>query len=203
MRITWLVSLGVFALSACGSQSAECGAAECADICAAQGTPAAEPGGGTALTLTDFEESLLGPVLEDVRAGVRPFAENSIGICRGTQNCEEPLGTDVGELPEGKYMIRAELEVPDVGPKGTWKVEFSTTCETIKVTANGENRTSNDYNRTFEVVHSRSERGFRLQPLRTIESPSPFGRRECSWQLKTVHPDNGQVFEGSWSVPGA
>lgn len=188
-------------LVACGGEPAECGAAECADICAA--TPDPEPAADAGPELTSFEQDLLDPVIKDVRQGVRPFNDEGIGICKGTQQCDEFLGLEAKELPPGKYMVRAELEVPDVGEKGTWKVDFSTNCVTIKDTANGENRSNNEYNRSYDVVHNRADRGYRLQPLRTIESPSKYGKRECSWKLVAPHPDGDKVYEGFWSVPGA
>jgi hypothetical protein len=188
-------------MTACGGEPAQCDAAACADICAA--TPVPEPAGAAGLELTAYEQDLLDPVVKDVRLGVRPFNEEGIGICKGTSQCDEYLGREVKDLPPGKYMIRAELEVPDVGDKGTWKVDFSTECVTIKETANGETRSNNEYNRSYDVVHNRAERGYRLQPLRTIESPSKYGKRECKWKLVAPHPDGDKVYEGFWSVPAA
>ena len=198
--ITILVTLA----AGCGGEAKECGAAECADLCAAASdvVPDAPPP-PAGLTLSAFEQDLLDPLVKDLREGVRPFNAEGIGICKGTQDCDEYLGMEALDLAPGKYMIRAELAVPDVGEKGTWKVDFSTVCETIKDSPDGESRTSNEYNRSYDVVHSRADRGYKLQPLRTIESPSKYGKRECTWKLVAPHPDGDKVYEGSWSVPGA
>jgi len=190
-------------ISACGSKSHECGAVECADICAEN--TKTEPQEAAGLQLTPFEQDLFRPIVEDVRLGVRPYDDASIGLCRGIQKCDEYLGLEVEDLPPGKYMVRAELQVPDVGEKGTWMVDFSTKCTIIRQTAKGEQRSDKEHQRSYPVVHSQAiERGFRLQPLRTIESPSQYGRRECTWKL--VMPQGGgeqKVYEGAWSVPAA
>ncbi len=199
MRFGCFTILGAALISGCGGETPKCGAADCADICAAKPDP--EPAAPVGLKLTAYEQDLVDPLIKDVRLGVRPFNEEGIGICKGVQNCDKYLGMVVEDLPPGKYMIRAELEVPDVGEKGTWKVDFATNCVTIKETANGESRSDNEYNRSYDVVHNRADRGYRLQPLRTIESPSKYGRRECTWKLVAPHPDGDKVYEGSWSVP--
>jgi len=202
MRLGAITILGAGLIASCGERSAECGEAECADICA--DSPEKSDPSPAALQLTEFEQDLFEPVLADVRAGVRPYNDQAVGICRGIQKCDEFLGLEVEELPPGKYMVRAELEVPDIGDKGTWTVDFSTHCEIIRQTANGEKRSDNDYQRSYPVVHSPAqERGFRLQPLRTIESPSTLGRRECTWKISMPQGGEAKVYEGSWVVPAA
>jgi hypothetical protein len=207
MRTTsYLVAL--IALSGCGTpEPATCGDAECAAICDAKGpkeaVPAEEPGKGPDLALTSFTADLLGPMVEDIQGGVRPFGEEGIGICKGTRQCDEFLGTDGVELPAGKYMVRAELQVPNIGEKGTWKVKFDTKCTTIRKTENGETSSSSDYSREYDVRYAGKDRGYRLQPLRTIESPSRGGARECSYTLTAPHPDGDKVYSGKWSTPEA
>ena len=213
----WTGLLGaVVALAACGGGSAECGAAECADICAkAAPAPAPEPargkgnkakgkkkGGGGGAGLSPFEDGLIGPLIADVRAGVRPFDDKGIGICQGTsRDCSSFLGATPGELATGEYSIQARLRVPDVGEKGTWKVRFETHCTTIRSTPNGENRSEKDYDREYDVVYAGPDKGYTLAPLRKITSPGKYGREECTFTITAPHPDGDKVYEGGWQVP--
>ncbi len=197
--LLWLVG--------CGGGTAECGPAECADICARGEAPAPSPATAppapapAAAAMSDFEHQLIDPLVEDVRGGVRPWSDQSVGICKGKKTCDEFLGREPGELPKGDYIVMAELRVPNVGPKGTWTVTFETDCTSIRETPNGESRDTRNYNRTYEVTYAGDERGFRLMPLRMIESPSGSSRTECTWRLKAPHPDGDKVVEGSWSTP--
>ena len=192
-------------LAGCVGGTAECGPAECADICAKEQAPAPSPTPGpapaAAPAMSDFEHKLLDPKLEDLRAGVRPWSDEGIGICRGKKSCDEYLGMEPGELPKVDYLVMAELRVPDIGEKGTWSVTFETDCTSIRTTPNGESRDTRNYNRTYEVFYAGEDRGYRLMPLRTIESPSGSARTECTWTLTAPHPDGDQVYEGSWSTP--
>lgn len=199
---------GVSLLGCTGGGTVECGAEECAAFCEDQAAamtdpagaaadPAPEPTGGVALT--DFEEDMISPHLEDIRGGVRPFDDEGIGICRGERKCDEYLGREVGELPPGDYIVKAELRVPKVGEE--WTVEFQTECETVRKTESGETRSTSENSRTYDVRYAGEQRGYRLMPLRTIESPSRGGSRECSWKLIAPHPDGDKVYEGSWSTP--
>jgi hypothetical protein len=187
-------------LVSCGGTTT-CGPVECASVCEAA-APDVAPG----LVLSDFEKSLLEPLLAETRLGVRPFSEASVGICKGsTRECTEYVGTDVGELPEGEYSVHAHLAVPDVGPKGTWKISFESSCDTIRLKDDGtEVRTTQKGKpREYDAIHSGEGRPFSLAPLRRIESPAKNGRQECTYVLRTLHPDNPQEFKGSWSVPAA
>ena len=98
--------------------------------------------------ITGFEEELLGPVVEDIRGGVRPFGDEGIGICQGKRTCDEYLGTDVGELPEGEFIVKAELRVPNAGELGTWKVTFDTECTTTRTTSSGESSSTSNSSRS-------------------------------------------------------
>lgn len=204
MRLT----LGMFALIAnlggCGSAPADCGETECAAICAtaAEGAPAAEPA-AEAAKVSGFEAGLVDPILQDIRSGVRPFGDDSIGICKGVKQCEDFLGGDAGELGEGRYMVRAELGVPNVGEPGTWKIKFDLECTTTRKTANGDQSSTSNYSREYDVRYAGKDRGYRLQPLRTIESPSKGGARSCKYTITAPHPDGDKVYEGSWSTPEA
>lgn len=201
----------LLAMWGCGGP-AECGTAECADICAASAAktdpaPAPTPGpasSGGALALTAFESSLVGPRLDDLRAGVRPRTPEGIGICKGQErDCTEFLGTSADLLPEGKYMLRADLAVPDIGEKGTWKVKFDLECTTTKQTANGSTSSTSTQNREYEVVYTGPDRGYNLAPLWKIDSPNKFGEQDCKYKITGPHPDGDKVYTGSWRVPQA
>lgn len=201
---------GLAALTACGSTTTvagECGPAECADVCASREAPAAgsatgavaaaASGGGS---LTAFEKTHFDPLLEDLRAGVRPWDDKSTGICKGSgKDCTEFVGTEVTDLPPGEYMMRAELRVPK---NGAWKVRFDTECTVTKKTANGESSSTNTSSKEYDVNYLGEERGSRLSPLYKITSPNPYGAQSCKWTLTGLHPDGDQVYTGSWSVPG-
>ena len=150
----------------------------------------------TAVTAnTEFERSLVEPLLVGIRAGVEPWNDRGIGLCRGERTCEEFLGSTPGELKPGEYLIRADLRVPLAGPPGTWTVRFETEC----VPKDGEPVL---YNRSYEVVAPEGgERPFRLSVLRRITSPNEAGPETCSFTLTAPHPDGDNVFQGSWSTP--
>ena len=152
--------------------------------------------------LTSFEEGLVGPLLSDVRAGVQPWSEESIGLCRGQgRDCPEFLGASADELPPGEYMVRAELKVPQVGAKGAWRVRMETQCTTTRRTANGESTTTSSSSKEYDVQYAGTEHGSRLSPLLTIRSPEPSGAKSCTYTLTSLHPDKPMEWKGSWSVP--
>jgi hypothetical protein len=205
----------MLALIGCGGP-AECGVAECADVCA-KASPApegavegpaknpAQPAPKTgAAGLSSFEQELVNPILEDVRKGVRPFGDNGVGICTGSgKECSSFLGLSPGELPKGTHMVRAELAVPKGGERGTWKVSLDVECTTTKTTKNGSSTSTNNYNKSYDVVYAGKDRGFRLQPLYKIESPNKGGARDCKYKITAPHPDaEDTVWSGSWTVPG-
>jgi hypothetical protein len=154
--------------------------------------------------LTAFEHTLVDPVLDDIRQGIRPFTSESVGICKGQgKECEEYLGLDVGELPPGQYMVRAEFRVPRSGEPGTWKVQFDTECTTTRTTASGESTSTSSNTRDYDVRYAGEDRGYRLSPLYSIDSPSTGGARSCTFKLIGLHPDGDKVIQGSWSTPDA
>lgn len=162
----------------------------------------ATPSGSGASGLSTFEEGLVGPLLADVRAGVQPWSDQSIGICKGQgRDCEEFLGTSAEELPPGEYMMRAELKVPRVGDKGTWKVKFEAQCTTTRKTERGETTTTSSTSKEYEVQFAGTERGSRLSPLYTIRSPDPSGEKHCTYKITSLHPDRPTEWTGTWSVP--
>jgi len=193
-------------LAACGGEAPECGAAECADICAQADAPAAEPAKAKSPepkaepAMTAFESKLIGPLMADVQAGVRPFSDDGIGLCKGaTKECGAFLGRDAGELKPGEYSVQARLRVPNVGPKGTWTVRFQTQCETTA--SDGTVRPGKPYERTFDVIYAGEDRGYTLAPLYKVTSPGDYGAASCTWSLTAPHPDGDKIYEGSWSVP--
>lgn len=181
-----------------GTVAATCGEAECAAVCADGDAGSAGP------ELTEFEKKIVDPILADVREGVRPWSETGIGICKGKRECEEFLGASVADpLPAGDYLLMADLRVPRTGDAHTWTIEVTTDCETVKVTENGETKSSSSNSRSYDVRYAGEERGYRLMPLRTITSPSDGGSRHCTYTIKAPHPDGEKVYTGSWSTPDA
>ncbi|MCB9689285.1 MAG: hypothetical protein H6735_29880 [Alphaproteobacteria bacterium] len=197
-------------LMACGTPTtAECGPEECAAVCDQNTAPAPAPAAPTegkagkqgkagGQKMTTFEHQLLDEVLEDVRAGVRPWDDQAVGVCAGKKECTSYLGMDAGVLAKGDYMVKAELRVPQIGEKGTWKVDFHSECSIDHGAAAPEVRT---YDRTYDVWYGGPERGYRLMPLRTFESPSKGGAQTCKYTITAKHPDGDKVYAGSWSTP--
>lgn len=195
-------------LGACGQAPAKCDEAACKSICeksGAQAAPAAKAPAAKAGAsgLSAFEQGLVDPILEDVRAGIRPFADNSVGLCKGAgKDCEEFLGLEA-ELTEGEYMLRAELRVPKSGDNGTWKVKLETECETVTKTKSGESKSSRSSSKEYTVRYVGEDHGYRLSPLYKITSPHKGGTRNCAWKLVMMHPDGDKTVEGKWMVPAA
>lgn len=142
--------------------------------------------------LSEAEYALVKADLEDLRAGVRPFSDSSLGVCDWKdESCATYLGMDAGELPEGEYLFYAEMRAPKMGPETGYPITFSTDCETTTESGSNSSKSSKDYN----VRYAGKERGYRLK-LRKITSPGKYATK-CSWQL-----DAGEnTFSGSWSVP--
>ena len=151
-------------------------------------------------TLTDSEMDLLSDSLTDIRAGIRGFDDKSIGVCRGSgKNCEEFLGREASDLPEGNYVLYAKLLAPKIKKGKGWKVDYSKECKIIKKNKNGESVTKNTYSKEYHI--GSNPKGWRLAPLATIKSPGKYGRQECSWKL-VLHNVNGtEEITGSWSIP--
>ncbi len=195
-RRNLIVSL-LFAAS-CGSAP---DAASCAAICDAAVATATE---GT-VRFTAFEQQVVGALLDDVRKGVRPVDERSLGVCRKGENvrtCDDWIGPVAEDLPEGEYVLFGSFLVPDIGERGTWKVRLETACTTTRVGPDGkELETSATYEKEYDVVHTAAGKGYTLSPLRRITSPNPTGRQACTWKIVSLHPDHPQTFEGRWSVP--
>lgn len=200
MRLPLSIAVAAtFVLAACSPQPPT--AESCAPLCeaaAATGKPAAA---GTDAGLTAFEQELVNPLLEDLRAGVRPFDAESIGVCEGEKECDVFVGADAGELPPGEYMVQALLRVPQMGEKGTWKVEFATDCTTTTSTEKGENTSTRSSSKTYDVEYVGTERPYRLAPLRKLTSPMKGGTQTCDYTVTAAHPDGDKVYTGSWTLP--
>ena len=207
-------SLTLLTVACSGGDQTTCGPAECAAICAegpgkaeaAEAPQGAAPQPDKAAkgsALTAFEATMLATALEDVRAGVRPFNDNAIGVCKGSgKECPDYLGAEPGELPPGEYMVRAELAVPNVGPRGTWKITFATECKTTYKADNGDVRTTeSNRSRDYDVSYAGTSRGYRLSPLMKIKSPNAAGTETCSYTITAPHGDGDKVYSGSWTVP--
>ncbi|MAA79937.1 MAG: hypothetical protein CL916_11840 [Deltaproteobacteria bacterium] len=151
-------------------------------------------------TLSAAEKELLSDSLSQIRTGIKPFDDTSVGVCKGSgKNCEEFLGTTAEDLPEGEYMLQARLLAPKIKPEGGLKVEFHRDCKTTKKTKNGESTTNNNYSKEYKI--SRNDKGYLLAPLATIRSPNKYGKKECEWKM-IFHNTNGtEEIKGSWSVP--
>ncbi len=154
-------------------------------------------------TVSESEYALLEPFLVDLREGIREFSENSVGVCRGqSKNCEEFMGLDAGTLPEGKFMVRADLQAPKLHPEGKWKVDFAVDCEVTKVSKNSTSNTTKSYSKSYEITHvNRTEHGYRLSPLYTITSPSTSGTHNCKWTITGQNLDKPVVWSGSYTIP--
>lgn len=193
----------------CGKAAGPCGEAECKAYCAAagagaKGAPPSPAPAPTAGGMSAFEQGLVSPLLEDVRQGIRPWTDQSVGICKGEgKECDEWVGARADALPPGKYILRAELRVPRAGAEGTWKVKLDTSCDTIRKTKSGENKNTQANSKEYDVKYLGEERGYRLSPLFAIESPSKGGARSCTWKLTLAHPDGDKTLEGAWSTPDA
>lgn len=147
--------------------------------------------------LTEAEFALLKDDLSDLRQGVRPFTEESLGVCvRKDKSCGSFVGATAEELAEGDYLLWAELRAPRLGPEDGWPVSLETRCT---LETSGGSRTS-EQTRTYTVRYAGEERGFRLR-LREFSSPGKGGATRCSWSLRSDLEDGRVVGEGAWSMP--
>ncbi|MEZ4236352.1 MAG: hypothetical protein R3F59_09360 [Myxococcota bacterium] len=179
--------------------SSECGQEQCAEYCASlAGAPVLDPvdAPDEPPDLTEIsprEQAILDDVLQDVRAGIRPWsAEDAIGVCRGKKGCDKYLGTDAGKLSRGSFFVRAQLLVPP-GPSGTWKVRFRSEC----TRADGHVDT---FDREYDAVSAGPGQPTTLQPLRAWDVPSDDGPQVCTWTLVAPDPSGDRTFQGSWET---
>ena len=202
-----MISLMLTAFFACSdSAQKECPKTECqkcsevSDSSSSSSSSSGSASSGSALS--QAEQELLANHIEDLRAGIRAFDEKSIGICvQGAKKreCAEFLGKDVSNLPEGNYMMYANLLAPKITPEGKWKVEFQKDCTRIKKTKNGESKTTNNYSKSYTINYG--PKGYHLAPLMTFSSPGQYGSEECQWKLIFHNVNGTEEITGSWSVP--
>lgn len=184
-------------------------ATSCAEICAQQ--TAATPEGTDApaavgTTLTPFERGVLSELVEDVRAGVRPFDDASLGVCPKGDNprrCGEMLGSNPGELPPGEYILYGSFRAPNAGPRGTWSVELAVDCAVSRTLPDGSVKTDKipTFTKSYEVVYAGVSKGYTLSPLRRITSPGKRGAESCTYTVRTPKGDEANEYTGGWSVP--
>ncbi len=173
------------------------------------GIPVDPGGAGPASTplhdarMAAWEEALVGPLLADARQGVRPWDDRGMGICLGSRACEAFLGSEVGELPAGEYIVRAELRVPELGAPGTWSVAYRSTCEIVTIDKDGSQKRRSESVSLDQVVgFSGPTEGWRIEPLQRIQSPSN-GAAKCTWTLEARQPSGPRLWSGSWETPAA
>jgi len=159
------------------------------------------------VALTSFEQDLLGAYIEDIRAGVRPFSDTSVGICTrvdGKRTCPKFMGTRAGELPEGEYQLFGEFAVPRLGGKDIWRLDMEWSCETVKDNGDGNISTqTSSKSQQYKVTYAGKDKGYRLAPMVTINSPYKHGRRTCTYTITAPSPDGDKVYSGGWTVPQA
>lgn len=212
-----LLAVVVFGGTACPPPAVD--EAACAEFCAEQRpapsiggdpaavTPAATPAATTGLTA--FEQEILGDALEDLRAGVRPLDDKSLGICplgANKRECPEMLGASPGELPPGEYILYGAFQVPRSGERGDWSVKVEIDCTTTRASESGSSETTSNWSKEYEVAYAGQDkegnaRPYVLSPMRRIKSPNAAGAQSCTWKTISPHGDGDKVFEGSWSVP--
>lgn len=179
-----------------------CGEVECKEHC---GKAAPASSAGDALGLSPEQISFLEPLMSDLKAGVRAWDDKSVGVCTGQgKECGSFVGREVVEpLPAGQYMLRAELAVPKLGGKGTWQLRYELECEIVIAEEGGERTTSYTRDKTYDVHYIGDERGYRLSPLHTIESPRKRGTETCRYTLTGLGPATMEPMRGGWVIPEA
>jgi hypothetical protein len=153
---------------------------------------------------------VLAALIEDVKAGVRPYTETSLGVCpkhsdpAKKRECEVTPVRSAGELAPGEHILFSEWAVPDVGGKGVFTLNAKVDCVTTRIGKDGSEQTSTrSYSKDAEPVYAGKSRGWRFSPLYTMTSPNPNGRVECTYTITSPHGDGDKVYEGSWTVPEA
>lgn len=151
--------------------------------------------------LSDFEWSLVGERVMDLRAGVRPWAEDRIGVCRGETGCREFLGLEAGTLQPGPHRLHAELRVPAV-PDLEWRVQFKHHCLVEKPLAGDATaKTHHTDAEMFTLSWPGADRPVVLSPVPDIPSPSPDGTVYCGYSYNLYNPTGVTEIEGHYVVP--
>lgn len=198
MRLLLALPLSCLGLG-CDAEAPRCDETTCKPFC--ESTDAADS--ARPFGLNEAQAALIAPLAEDIAAGVRSWDDTSTGICAGRgKDCESFVGRDPeGPLPEGEYMLRAELRVPKVGKDGTWQVRYELACDVVIPEEGGGERTrSYSRTKTYDIRYIGSERGYRLSPLHTIEAPRKQGTETCRYTLTGLGPTETPPIEGGWTV---
>ena len=163
--------------------------------------------------LTNEEQILLKDHIEDIRKGIRPFddlPDQSLGICKagpkhqkfGYITCEEFIGKDARDLPEGNYILYSHFSVPEIEPNNQgWQIEFKRECKTTKTSKNGQSVTTDTYSKSYNLKNY-GGKGNHVSPLSTITSPGEYGAKECDWTITLFNTNEKKEISGFWSVPG-
>jgi len=125
------------------------------------------------VVLSPAEVATFGEAIEDLRGGVRPFSEQSVGICRCEKSCgrdcEEYVGLVANNPPEGNYQVRAALHTPRLMPDEMLQVKFEHACEVTIEGKHGTRTSTDNYDRTFQLGKSNRKHGYRLAMTKTFE----------------------------------
>lgn len=160
--------------------------------------PSCPPAPAAGATLGEWEARVAAEDLADLRAGVRPLADGSFGVCSGSRRCDTVLGPSPGELPPGDYILHAELRVPRIGQG--WKARFAVECQISSPSGTSTTRQDKVYDLAWS---SDPARGYRLSPLWTLRSPHKDGARSCTYTLTPIRPDGSEQepLSGAFSTP--
>ena len=167
-------------------------------------TPTTPPRPTGPLVLSPAEMDAFGDSLQDLRAGVRPFDDKSVGICRCNgpcgKACDEYIGLVADKPPAGDYQVRAALHTPRLMPDSMLQIGFEHEC-TVTIEGKNGSRTSTDtYNRTFQIGKSNRKHGYRLTRTKTFKSPRTKGRRHCTWRYRLPGVGGEKTIEGSYTL---
>jgi len=158
-------------------------------------------------TLTDAEANLLWPSLSELRQGVRPFSDQSVGICRCNgpcgKTCDEFIGLDVENPPPGRYQVRAALHTPRHMPDTMKTVDFAHTCTKLRKRKHGEQKTESSGSKPIRIRRGKKAHGFRISRSLEFVSPSKLDELKCDWSYTIHNLDGDKTIKGSYRVTNA
>lgn len=198
--------LPLLVLLSCDVQPRPCGAEDCAKDCdlllpggrLRERAPSQTDGPSPELTAAEyaaFEDALL-----DIRAGIRPWSDDSVGVCVGANGCVESLGPNPGVLPPGSYVVSADLRAPKA--KGEfWRFVFRQRCAATHPTDPDAERELIDIEQEHPVAWVSETRPASFGALATITSPHPDKHLDCAWHLELHNPLKVELIEGTYEVP--
>ncbi len=201
----WLPTAAL--LMACTPSPPTCDGSDCAEACPIL-LPGAElrdrQGGskpGTHNVLTDSEYAAFEEALADMRAGVRPWAEDSVGICEGSKGCQRFIGTSAEMLPPGNYVLWARLRAPKVGNEGDWKFTFRHICALLDPRTGELHRNDEIIVTEYGVRYEGENKAAIISPMARIRSPDSEFHRSCAWSVEFMNPIGLDKIEGSYEIP--